>query len=374
MVPTVKAMTAAAVVRGLRPLVDSRARASRQPYDGDWTFPPYVGSRRFAWTHFGVFVPGLPEPLRYLNIMTLVGSTGTELFDNGTLAADDVRQNSTVLASTAAPGHHHYRAYDVAAECGFAPDGSSLTWDDDLTLTVGAHAVSVRGRFAGFSVELDLTPTDEVSYFVRTGIYDHLSLLAPYRGQITDARTGETTAADGLATFEYARCAGPQSLIRRAVPRWAQLPVDFFTYQIIDLDAETQVLLTEVLARGAVALRAVHVRVRGGRTEMLDDVDFGVHRYGPQRLDPEGRPMRIPERMRWTARRDGATVLSIEATVHPVLRYGHGHGYAGSYDYRGTFEERDVAGIGYLEWIDLQEFPLQAERSARSAGNRKDRR
>ncbi|MER6670034.1 DUF6670 family protein [Amycolatopsis japonica] len=123
-----------------------------------------------------------PSPLRYLNTMTFIGATGT------------------VLSSTAAPGHHHYRAYDTRTDYRFAADGSRLAWGEDL------------------------------------------SLLATYRGTVTDG--AERVEVDGLCTVEYARCVTPQALF--------------------NLDERTQLLLTDVRAAGATACRLAHLRTSDG--------------------------------------------------------------------------------------------------------------
>ncbi|GAB09056.1 hypothetical protein GOARA_027_00190 [Gordonia araii NBRC 100433] len=337
-----------------RPALDSRLKYSRMPYAGNPPMLPYTDSKRWAWTHYGVFIPSLSEPHRFLNVMTLIGTTGTEIFDDGTIASDDVRTNSTLLCSTAHDDQHHYAAYDAHADCEFADDGSRLAWDEQLTITRDGDSVEVHGLFDSFTFELSLNLTDQVSYFTRTPIYQHLSLLAPYTGTIVDA-DGTSTSLAGLGTFEYARCMGPQSLTAKPVRRPWRLPVDFFTYQIIQLDEVTQLLLTEVTARGSVACRLVHVRNADGTADVLDDVDFTVDEYQREpRIAPNGIAMRVPLRHTWTARRDGEQVLHLTCEVDQTLRYGHGNGYAGSYDYAGQFHGKDVSGIGYLEWVEMR--------------------
>lgn len=337
----------------LLPLADSRIEYSRRPFDGVPGLLPHVGSRRWAWTHFGVFVPSLPDPHRFLNVMTLIGTTGTEIFDNATVAAADVRDNTTLLSATAVDDQYHYRAYDARRDCRFAADGSSLAWGEDLSVEVAAGQVTVSGRYEGFAIDLDLTVTDQVSYFVRTPVYDHLSLLAPYTGTITDA-AGTVTPISGLGTFEYARSMSHQALRAKPLSEALKLPADFFTYQIVQVDERTQLLLTEVRARGRLACRLIHLRVLGASTEVFDDVDFEVLEYGTERVDPTGASMPVPHRFAWTAREHGTTVVRVEATVHPVLRYGHGQGYVGSYDYTGQLHDRAITGTGYLEWVDVQ--------------------
>lgn len=342
------------IIDGALPLMDSRMKGSTVPYDGRPAMTPNARSR-WSMIHFGVFIPLLPDPYRYLNTMTLIGTTDTEIFDNEQLEAPDPRNTTTVLSSTAFDDQHFYTAYDASTDCTFEADGSRLRWSDDLTIEVDGRTAHVVGTYPTFSVDITLSITDQVSYFVRTPIYDHLSRLAPYTGTITDARG--TTEIAGLGTFEYARASTPHNVVRPAVNVPWKLPADFFTYQIIELDERTQILLTSVSVRGRNACRLVHIRVLGAETSILDDVRFEVVEYGEPQLDPWGRSMRVPARIRWTARNDAGTVLELDARIDSPWRFGHGRGYVGAYTYTGNFRGAEVDGSGYIEWVDVQAEP-----------------
>ncbi|MEZ0054005.1 hypothetical protein ABIA30_005044 [Mycobacterium sp. MAA66] len=337
-----------AVIDGVLPMLDRRLPWSRRPFDAADIMKPHAQSHTWATTHFGVFVPDLPAPLRYVNTMTLLGASGTELFDLDHLAAPDARNTATVFSSTAKGDQRFYRAYDMQTDCSFSDDGAQLRWADDLSIDVALPEVRVRGCYPQFSVDLKLAVTDQVSYFVKTPIYDHLSLLAPYRGVV------DGTAVHGLATFEYARIRTLQGLLRRPMPARLKLPLDFFTYQIINIDEQTQVLLTEVRARGRIACRLAHVRVLGAETEVYPDVDFTVTEYGDPMVDDRGNTMRCPHKIRWTVRDGGREILAVEGTVDSPWRLGHGPGYVAAYSYTGTWRSAAVSGSAYLEWIDVQ--------------------
>ena len=332
--------------------VDDRIPASRQPFNGEVPLLPYANDHAWAWTHYGVFVPLLPGPYRYLNTMTHIGTTGAEVFDNDALVQGDARDLTIVFSSTAARDHRHYKAYQKG-EYEAAADGSHLRWGDDLTITVELPRARVQGRYDTFDVDLDLAVTDQVSYFTKTPVYEHLSLLAPYAGVIRD--DGAETRVSGLATFEYARARGQQSLTRRALPPALKLPLDFFTYQVIQLDDVTQLLLTDVSARGATACRLLHVRTLGGRAEVFQDVTFEVAAWGTPQVDPWGRPMRIPAEITWHANGTGGQpLLELHGTLDAPLRFGHGRGYVSAYTYTGTFRGRPIHGSAYIEWIDVR--------------------
>ncbi len=340
------------------PMIDRRLQESVRPFDRTDLFRPHPNSRLWGWTHFGVFVPDLPAPYRYLNTMTLIGMTGTVCFDNDELAVADARNTTTVLSSTAHADQVHYEAYDALTDCRFTDDGSHLQWAKELTIDLALPKVTVEADYATFGARIELATTSTASYFVRTPVYDHLSLLAPYTLTLPDA-TGSHEYA-GLGTVEYARSVTPQALRSRALPRHLKLPADFFTYQIINLDPDTQLLLTDVRAAGATACRLAHLRTTDGRAEVFTDVRFEVVDYGDELVDPWGRPMRAPERMRWTICDAGRELIAIEAVVDAPWRFGHGRGYVSAYSYEGHRGSDEIAGSGYVEWVDCEPAPTTA--------------
>ncbi len=338
-------------------LIDTSPAASRTPCRDAPSMRPHHDSRLWAWTHFGSFIPDLPAPLRYLNTMTFIGNTGVRAFDNGEITAPDARRNATVLSSTAHDDMHFYRSFDTDTECRFDASGRRLEWGENLTWVAGHPRYAITGRYGTFDVDLILTAYDQVSYFIYTPIYQHFSLLAAYSGTVT--HRGIRTDVGGLGTVEYGRCLSPQSLSRRPMPPRLRLPVDFFTYQIIDLDAATQLLLTEVRLTGATLTRTVHVRsTTAGRADIIDrGVTFAVTSHQPvPGVDPAGRRMRLPRTLEWTIPGHG----HIRGTVDSPMRYGHGLGYVGCYSFQGEWLGRQVDGTGYLEWIDLLSEPAPA--------------
>lgn len=340
---------AAKLGTGLFSVADTgRLAASRAPFTQHDVMVPHTDSTLWGTTHFGVFVPDLPAPHRYVNTMTLIGAAGAEVFDQDYLAAPDARNTTTVLSSTAKGDQHFYRAYDASTDCEFAPDGSFLRWGDELTITVDLPTVTVRGRYPGFDVDLVLTVTDEVSYFVKTPLYDHFSLAAPYTGTVDGVKVS------GLGTFEYARIrAMVQALTPRPVPAQLKLPIDLFTYQVIDIDPSTQLLLTDVRARENVACRLLHVRRLGEPAQVYDDVALNVTEWAT-RVDERGRSMRVPKRFTWAVCDGRERVLEIQGTVDSPWRYGHGPGYVAAYSYSGTYRSEPVSGSAYIEWIDVR--------------------
>jgi len=343
---------ALALTRGLGRLDDHHA-ATAQPFSSPEIMRPEHTSRTYAWAHYGLFIPSLAEPHRYLNAMIMVGNNGTICFDNDHHIGRDARRTSSVLSSTAHHRTHHFRVYDVDRDCHFEPDGSSLVWADDLTIHADHPTYRFEGSFEQYSFAVEATVTPQATWFVRAPIYDHVSLLAECSGWIED-REGRREFRE-LGSVEYARCAGIQSLMRRPLREQHKVPVDFFTYQIINLGQDVQILLADVSIAGTPMNRLVAIRRASGGSELFDDVTFEVTRYRDRpRFDELGRAMRMPEAFRWRALdRGGVEVLSLSATADPsAMHAGNGRGYVGTFAFSGALRGDPIAGIGYLEWID----------------------
>ncbi|WP_228798560.1 DUF6670 family protein [Nocardia cyriacigeorgica] len=344
-------LAARALLAGLAPRVDRRIIESSRPFARPEMLRPHQDSSLWAWTHYGIFLPRLPGRHRYLNTMTLIGATGSVCFDNDYLAVTDARHTSTVFSSTAHAAQRHYRAYDTRTECEFAADGSALRWGDDLEINGSYPHFTMTGRYPGFRVDAEITATPQVSWFIRTPVYDHFSLLATCRGTLTDAEG--STDIDTLCTVEYARCLSPQALTARPVPESLKVPVDFFTYQIINLDQRTQLLLTDVRAAGTTACRMAHLRSLDGDARAFTDVRMEVLSDRPA-VDELGRVMRVPRELRWSVRDGRREVFALTVAVDSPLRYGHGRGYAGAMTYAGSWRGRAIDGSGYMEWVDCE--------------------
>ena len=186
-------------------------------------------------------------------------------------------------------------------------------------------------------IALTIRPTTAVSHFAHLlGLYDHWSVLCEYEGRFTPNGGPEITQR-GLCTYEYARAVN------------LPLPFRFFTYQILNIDERTQVLMTEVLGTaGLPVARYVYVRRTDG-TATRNHVDFRNEVITSTEVTtPDGATMRLPTSFRWSC----GDLISIVGETNDDFAYGLAAGYAGSYRYTGTFEGKPIEGTGYIEWIE----------------------
>lgn len=342
-----------ALVDGVLPQIDHAVASSVEPFTVPEIMRPDGGGKRYGMVHYGIFIPGLPEPFRYCNIMTLLGATGTLMMDNDYLLRDPPSDTATFLCSTAEGDDHHYQAYSIANDCRREEGDVLVAFGEHLTITGCFPDYQVEVAYEDFRLTLAIRCTNTVSWFVRNVAYDHFSLLAFCSGTLT--RNGQTLEIqDHPCTFEYARSASPYALTRRVIPDAWKLPADFFTYQIINLTDDIQLLLTDVSSLGRPLFKGMHVRNRSGAAAIhVDDVSLEVLEYQPQPAQaPDGKTMRLPLRFRWRVGSAEGEELDIECRIASPWRFGLGRGYTASYAFEGRYQGQPCSGDGYIEYID----------------------
>lgn len=338
-------------LRGLLKLLDRADAEQGRPFTRTAMMVPHTASRRYGWTHYGMMIPDLPAPHRFFSIMSVIGTPGALAFDTDHALHATPRRNATVVSGTAATHPLHFSGYSIARDCAMADDGSLVRLGREVEIRGGYPDYQVHAAYGAFVLDLQLRCTDKVSWFLCNPVYDHLSLLAHYRGTATLA--GAAMAIEGRCTFEYAACASPYLVRDQPLPARHKLPLDFFTYQIINLDDGTQLLLTQYMVLGRPLTTAVYVRSDREYSRTHHDVRFEVlESQAALAVAPDGRTMLLPRRFRWIALEAGAPLLEIEGEVDTPFTYGLGSGYVGGYAYRGRHRGRAVAGRGYIEYID----------------------
>lgn len=308
-------------------------------------FPAHVGSRRWAWTHYGVMVPDLPAPHRFLACMAIVGTTGSRTFDTDHARVDGPRHSASLVTGTAVtPPDTAYRQYSTRFDSRLTPDGSFVRLGDDLTISGTGRRRHVTIDTPGLTADLDLELTDAATWFARGPVWEHLSVLTRYDGTIG----GEP--ARGTGTFEWARSAGVHAVLPWALPARLKAPADTFAYCVIDLDADTQLLLSGFGIAGRPVLDAVYVRSTTGAPQRhVHGVTLTVEERGEPVTTPDGRAVTPPTVLRWIG--DGGRIDVVVTVATPLLD-GLGSGHVGGVAYAGTLGDRAIEGQGYLEVID----------------------
>jgi len=206
------------------------------PIERGRLFRPHARSRRHAWTHYGVMIPDLPEPHRFLACMSLLGATGSLVFDTDHARVDSPRQTATLVNGTAATAPGFFSAYSIGRDMELTDDGTLLRFGEDLELSGRHPRFRLHGTREGFAFDLDIACSDARTFFLRGPLWEHLSILSRYEGRI--AMGAEHLDVAGTCTFEYGACAlSAHLLLDLPLPAQLKLAGDFFTYNVVALGA-----------------------------------------------------------------------------------------------------------------------------------------
>lgn len=340
------------LIRQVATRLDRAGAFEGQPFDEPDLIRPNTGARLFNVSHYGVMIPALPEPYKYFSLMAILGTAGNRFIDTDHMLVDAPGRNCTQVSGTALPGSSHFGSYSMDRDCDIRADGSLIRLGNDVELSGNYPDVRLRVRRGDFELDIALACSDNVTWFARLPVYQHLGLLAEYRGHI--GHGGRRQPIAGLCTYEYFTMAGPYGLRNTPLPAALKLPTDFFSYQIVALDDDTQLMLAKACALGVPVIEAAWLRSRDSYSRTYaSDVEFTVTRYEDEpRIAPDGRAMRLPRTFTWTVRDGADTVAVIHGTVDTPFTYGLCSGYVGGYRYEGRFRGKPVAGRAYIEYVD----------------------
>lgn len=327
-------------------------RASEVPFaQNAIELRPYVGARRYGWTHYGVMISDLPEPHRHFSVMVMAGTPGFAAFDVETQSVDRPRDAAAVSVSTAADGAYQYGVRSVVRDCHLADDGSLLEFGRDLQITGTYPRFTVEVNTPGLQAELAFECGSKATWFIKSAIYDHLSFIGRYHGTISSAAGSQDVA--GVGNIEYARCVGPYSLRRspRALPASLQIPLDFFTYHVVNVpDGQILFARLNIARRPAAGIFAFRTFDGDRNWSTIDDTYFEVDEYFDEpQAAPDGSRMRLPAIARFGVR----DRIDIHAQYDSPQRYGVGKGYITGYRATVSTPEARVETRGYSEYVNV---------------------
>lgn len=341
-------------IAGLALGLDRSFARQGRPFTSPAMMVPHLNSRFYGWTHYGMMIPDLPAPHHFFSLMSLIGANGTLAFDTDDVLVDAPRRSATVVTGTALSHPAHFGAYSIPNDCEIAADGSVVAFGREVRIEGRYPLFRVRVGLPSLELDLAVRATDTVSWFVKSPVYDHISLLSHYDGVIRV--DGRAQTVSGLCTFEYAASIGPYSLFSRPLAPRSKLPMNYFTYHIINLPDGVQLLLAGSMFRSRWAGPRLYVRGLDRPDRIVDGAVFEVLEYQKEPvLTPDGRRVHLPLRFSWRVPSAQGVLLELSGTVDTPMLYGLGTGHVGGYVYEGSFDGHAISGRGYMEHIDRRD-------------------
>ena len=320
----------------------------------DYAFDAHVFYQRFASTHYGIMIPDLPEPFRYLSFASVIGDVGTPMTRTPKALTDIAPANTATLVHGTALSNAEdaFHIYDVEKELMFSQTPFRVDFAEDASLYEQAGQYFLDSKTADLEVHLTLTPTPAITWFSHSALYQHFSILMRYEGSIE--QQGQRIEVSGLCTLEHWKSVATSMLPEFLVNDQLLLPLDTFSYHVIDLDQERQLVLAYIGFAGQPLYTSVSYRHVDGTSIQYDgEVSFEVTALKADPLfTPDGAVMEVPQAFRWVAHHEGELVLDIMGVVDTPYCYGLAAGYVSSYQWSGEFNGEKKLGRGYVEYID----------------------
>lgn len=322
----------------------------------DLRFNPYVDSKVYGCMHYGIMISDLPEPFKFLACASIIGNSGFRVFDIDHASRKYGPLGMVTLAhGTAVSTHNGFSSHDVHQEFKYKDDGSLLKFGDRAEVSGSYPNYRLQSQDQDCVIDLELTATGEITWFAKSKTYDHLSLLTRYKGTII--YQGETHNVFGLCTYEYARGVSVYDIVNKPLPFEYKLPFEFFSYQVMNLDKDTQLVMAYCQAVGYPTLTGGYLRRANQSSKGIQGtVIFEVLEVDPEpKVDPDGIEMLVPRRFRWVFRdKDQGIDLEVNATVDCNWLYGLGRGYISGYAWQGFDHGKETQGRGYIEYVDTR--------------------
>lgn len=319
----------------------------------EYDFDAHVFNTQFASTHYGIMIPDLPEPYRYLSYASIIGDVGAKITKvSSQLSSLPLDNIATLVHGTAVSEQAEaFRIYDIQQQLKFQQTPFRIDFAEDSSLYELDGVYRLESQLEDLKVDLTLTPTDALTWFAHSRFYQHFSVLMHYSGTIHQHE--QTVEVSGLCTLEHWKAISLSMLPKPFLSSNLALPLTSFSYQVINLNEQEQLVLAFVGALGQPAYTAISYRHINGTSIQYEHAEFDVVALKTEpRMTPDGYAMEVPQSFRWLVHHEGETVLDILAVVDTPYCYGLAAGYVSSFQWSGQFKQQKAEGRGYLEYID----------------------
>lgn len=327
---------------------DSSKKLNQIPQAAKLAYHPQ--RKHYKIIHQGLMIPNLPAPLHYFNFLSIIGQPNVPMLFNKNAVIDNKPLNTATVISSISPtmqGHLH--SYDIQKQCHLTHDDYQFGQRERL---IGAfpHFTFIR-EDAEMSAEIQIKTTPLISHFTKLKLpfFDHWSLLCECSGSVY--YQNQQYHFEQLGSFEYARAIN--------LP---YLPLSFFTYQIINLDDNKQMLLAQIRDNfNQIVQSRLYIRdLNTQQTLMFDhNVKFIVHRIYPIVKTPNQQSMYLPREFEWQYE-DAKQKIRVLAQSRGDYKFGLAAGYVGSFNYQLQYNDQEYFGdAGYCEYIDCRPLKWQ---------------
>lgn len=312
----------------------------------------HAPNKKYKLIRQALIIPDLPAPLHYLNFISLIGQPNLPIFRHADKLSTTALDTATTFASTSAHMVGQFSHYSIAKDCFF--NSSQFKFAQKESVIGTAPEFQIQRIDSELSFQIKVVITSLISYLskLRFGLAEHWSAVCECRGEVQ--YKGQDYEIAQIGAFEYARS-----------KNFNPLPIAFFTYQIINLQGQRQLLLQHMRdSFNRIIQSRIYLRDFSQQKIYLFDqgVHFYIQRIYPAVRTPHGQKMYLPREFEWSYHDTKGHHIHIYAQSRGDFKFGLGAGYVGSYKYQIQINGEEEQGEnGYCEYIDCRPLNWQED-------------
>ncbi len=310
------------------------------------TFYPPKGL--FKIVYQALILPNLPEPFHYLNFISLIGQPRIPICYNASAITTTAIDTATVLVTSGLSTAGHLKSYSAKEQCQLEQDRYQFLDVDQIQVDFPNYYFKRIDEELSCQLTVNISADIENHSALHWGVGDYWYARCQCEGEITYKKQKYQIEAQGI--LKHARA--------------IYLPFiafHFFTYQVIQVNANLQIILSELRNQwNNIVFSRIEIQSNEQRSILYDhQVVLDITRVYPKVQTPNGREMYLAREFMWQYQEKNQIIFQLKAQSRGDYKFGLGAGYVGSFNYELIWNNENHKGSGYCEYIDCRPLHWQ---------------
>ena len=310
------------------------------------TFYPPKGL--FKIVYQALILPNLPEPFHYLNFISLIGQPRIPICYNASAITTTAIDTATVLVTSGLSTIGHLKSYSAKEQCQLEQDRYQFLDVDQIQVDFPNYYFKRIDEELSCQLTVNISADIENHSALHWGVGDYWYARCQCEGEITYKKQKYQIEAQGI--LKHARA--------------IYLPFiafHFFTYQVIQVNANLQIILSELRNQwNNIVFSRIEIQSNEQRSILYDhQVVLDITRVYPKVQTPNGGEMYLAREFMWQYQEKNQIIFQLKAQSRGDYKFGLGAGYVGSFNYELIWNNENHKGSGYCEYIDCRPLHWQ---------------
>lgn len=310
------------------------------------TFHPPKGL--FKIVYQALILPNLPEPFHFLNFICLIGQPRIPICYNPSAIQTTAIDTATVLVGSSVSTVRHLKSYSAKEQCQLEQDHYQFSEIDQIKVDFPNYHFYRMDDELSCQLKVNISTEIENHSALQWGVGDYWYVRCQCEGEIIYKKQKYQIEAQGI--LKHARA--------------IYLPFiafHFFTYQIIQVSADIQIILSELRNQwNNIIFSRIEIQSNEKESTLYSqNVVLDIIRVYPKVHTPNAREMYLAREFIWQYQENNEIIFHLKAQSRGDYKFGLGAGYVGSFNYELIWNNQDYQGTGYCEYIDCRPLHWQ---------------